>query len=120
MTVQSICPILPSRDLDATRAFWDRLGFRDAGERHDDYLILARDGVELHFFRWPDHDPSQCYVGAYLRVSGPDALDTEWGALNLSETGIPRLIRVEDKPWGMRELAVIDPNGNLIRVGAPS
>jgi hypothetical protein len=40
--------------------------------------------------------------------------------LNLSETGIPRLIRVEDKPWGMRELAVIDPDGNLIRVGAPS
>jgi hypothetical protein len=24
---------------------------------------------------------------------------------------------VEDKPWGMREFAIVDPNGTLIRVG---
>jgi hypothetical protein len=24
---------------------------------------------------------------------------------------------IEDKPWGMREFALVDPNGNLIRVG---
>jgi catechol 2,3-dioxygenase-like lactoylglutathione lyase family enzyme len=119
VTLQSICPILPSCDLDATRAFWGRLGFQDAGEDHDDYLILARDGVELHFFLWPAHDPDQCYAGAYLRVSDPATLDAEWGASDLPTSGIPRLIRVEDKPWGMRELAVIDPDGNLIRVGAP-
>ena len=119
MTLQSICPILPSRDLAATRAFWGQLGFQDAGVDHADYLILARDGVELHFFRWPAHDPASCYAGAYLRVSNPAPLDAEWGALGLPDAGIPRLILVEDKPWGMRELAVIDPDGNLIRVGAP-
>jgi catechol 2,3-dioxygenase-like lactoylglutathione lyase family enzyme len=26
-------------------------------------------------------------------------------------------VRVEDKPWGMRELALVDPDGNLIRAG---
>ena len=30
-----------------------------------------------------------------------------------------RLTAVEDKPWGMREFAVVDPNGNLLRVGRP-
>jgi len=24
---------------------------------------------------------------------------------------------LEDKPWGLREFAVIDPDGNLIRIG---
>jgi hypothetical protein len=24
---------------------------------------------------------------------------------------------LEDKPWGLREFALVDPDGNLIRVG---
>jgi hypothetical protein len=24
---------------------------------------------------------------------------------------------LEDKPWGLREFAVIDPDGNLLRIG---
>jgi uncharacterized glyoxalase superfamily protein PhnB len=24
-----------------------------------------------------------------------------------------------ERPWGMREFAVIDPNGSLLRIGAP-
>ncbi len=117
MTLTAACPILPSRDLAVTQLFWTALGFK--GDRdHADYLILDRDGVELHFFRAPDHDPATCYAGAYLRLMDTAALDAEWGALDLPATGVPRLIRVEDKPWGMRELAVIDPDGNLIRLGA--
>lgn len=118
MTLTTACPILPSRDFAVTRAFWGRLGFACTAE-YPDYLIVQRDGVELHFFLWPDHDPARCYAGAYLRLSDPVALDAEWGPLDLPATGIPRLIRVQDKPWGMRELAVIDPDGNLIRLGCP-
>lgn len=118
MTLQGICPILPSRDLASTRAFWEALGFLHPGEEYPEYLILERDGVELHFFLWPAHDPATCYAGAYIRVPDPDILDSEWGALGMPATGIPRLMRAEDKPWGMREIAVIDPDGNLIRVGA--
>jgi hypothetical protein len=28
-----------------------------------------------------------------------------------------RLDRLEEKPWGMREFAMVDPDGNLIRIG---
>jgi hypothetical protein len=24
---------------------------------------------------------------------------------------------LEDKPWGLREFAVVDPDGNLLRIG---
>ena len=29
--------------------------------------------------------------------------------------GVPRLEPLEEKPWGLREFAVIDPDGNLLR-----
>ena len=28
-----------------------------------------------------------------------------------------RVTAVEDKPWGMHEFTLIDPNGNRIRIG---
>jgi uncharacterized glyoxalase superfamily protein PhnB len=27
---------------------------------------------------------------------------------------------IKDTPWGMREFAVVDPSGNLLRIGTPS
>jgi uncharacterized glyoxalase superfamily protein PhnB len=35
----------------------------------------------------------------------------------LSKSGIPRMDVLEDKPWGLREFAVIDLDGNLLRIG---
>jgi hypothetical protein len=31
--------------------------------------------------------------------------------------GIPRMDAIENKPWGMREFAIVDEDGNLLRVG---
>jgi hypothetical protein len=38
-------------------------------------------------------------------------------ALNLPSEGIPRLTAPVDQPWGMREFTLVDPSGNLVRVG---
>jgi hypothetical protein len=35
----------------------------------------------------------------------------------LPKRGIPRMDAIENKPWGMREFAVFDEDGNLLRVG---
>jgi hypothetical protein len=35
----------------------------------------------------------------------------------LPRTGIPRTEALEEKPWGMREFAVMDVDGNLLRIG---
>ena len=114
--LQKLSPILPAREVPATEAFWQRLGFHtvyiDAS-----YLLMKREGAEVHFFLQKDLDPSTCDHGAYLRPSDINALDAEWAALGLPSLGIPRLERASDKPWGMRELALLDLNGNLIRAG---
>jgi hypothetical protein len=42
----------------------------------------------------------------------------ELAALGLPPIGShPAFAPAEDKPWGMREAALIDPDGNLIRIG---
>ena len=115
-----VAPILPCRDPAAAAAFWNRLGFATHLADPSGYLIVARDGAELHFWQNPALDPAANDAGAYLRPADLDVLDREWAALGLPETGIPRLIRAEAKPWGMRELAVVDPDGNLLRVGVPA
>lgn len=114
---EKLSPILPSKDIVLTEAFWHRLGFETVFRDEAEYLLIKRDGAEVHFFLQPDLNPAANDHGAYLRPSDIDALDAEWARLGLPSKGVPRLMRAEDKPWGMRELALIDLDGNLIRAG---
>ena len=120
---ESAVPILPSCDLDDTLRFYERLGFQNQGAPPDvwDYLIIGRGGIELHFFAMPDLDPLTTYSSCYLRVPDADALHTEWsgvGVLTDPETG-SRLMAPMDTDYGMREFALVDRSGNLVRVGSP-
>lgn len=111
-------PILPARSLRATLAFYARLGFE--GEimgAHDEYAILTRGDLELHFFAHPDVVPAESHAGCYLRVGDVDAIYRAFARAALPGAGIPRMDVIGDKPWGMREFAVVDENGNLLRIG---
>jgi catechol 2,3-dioxygenase-like lactoylglutathione lyase family enzyme len=115
--LDKLSPILPSRDIAATAEFYARIGFAPV-YRDEDYLLVQRDGAELHFFRAPWHDPIASDHGAYLRPDDIDAFSAEVAALGLpSGPAFPRFLPAEDKPWGMREAALWDPDGNLIRAG---
>jgi catechol 2,3-dioxygenase-like lactoylglutathione lyase family enzyme len=112
-------PILPSRDLNETRAFYERLGFHAAGWWPSEfgYAILRRGDLSMHFFSFEDVSPDQNYAQCYWRVNDVDELYAEFRDAGLTIRGTPRLEPVEDKPWGMREFSITDPNGNLVRVG---
>lgn len=110
--LKSTIPVLPSLDLDETIAYYTRLGFK-VWSRHDgDYAILARESQEMHFFLMGHLNPSESFFGCYWRVDDADAFYAE-----LAAAGLQNLYPIEDKPWGMREFAIIDPHGNLIRIG---
>lgn len=99
-------PVLPSRDLDRSAAFYARLGYAVA-HRYPDYAILACDGVEFHLARM-EVEPGRNPAGVYLRVSDADGLARALG------------VAAEDKPWAQREFALSDPDENLVRVGEAS
>jgi catechol 2,3-dioxygenase-like lactoylglutathione lyase family enzyme len=120
MSLECTVPILPARDLRETRAFYERLNFKTVGwwpEAFGGYAILTRDGGELHFFAHPGLAAGENYAGCYWRVIDVDAFYAECRALDLPGAGIPRRTGLENKPWGVREFAIVDPSGNLLRIG---
>ena len=110
-------PILAARDIAETVGFYERLGFavvRLYDAFGPPYLLLRRDDVELHFVHSPETDPQESHGGCYLRRADAQAVYDEWEPLGLGEVHPPR-----DTPWGMREFFLVDPSGNLIRIGTP-
>ena len=117
-------PILPAKDLDATLSFYERLGFENAGGAPSEmnYLIIRRGSVQLHFYGEPDVDPLTTPFSCYVFTEDADALYETWDAVGIPTdpaTGSRLQGPPADTDYGMREFALIDPSGNLIRVGSP-
>ena len=103
-------PILASLDIAETLAFYrDHLGFE--GEAIGDYAIVRRDAMELHFWLARDRIHPE-NTARYIRGGQVPALFGEFSA-----RGVPGLSAFEVKPWHMREFAILDPHGNLLRFG---
>ncbi len=116
--LKSVCPIFPSTNFKRTAEFFQNLGFELAFEYEEEgYLILVRDGVELHYARDPTHEASTSDHSAFVRVENAIELSKSFAKSGLPSGGIPRVGHAENKPWGVCELAVIDPDGNLLRMG---
>ena len=103
-------PILPSRNLEETLAFYERLGFESRGAPIETYryLIIGRGSIELHFWDAPNVDPLTTDASCYIRVRDADALHAEWAAVGIEsdpETG-SRLMAPGDTDYGLREFAL--------------
>jgi len=110
-------PQLPSRNLANTLEFYRRLGFDGFIHSHGGYAILMRGKMELHFFAHARLVPEKSAHCCYLRVANVESIHREFSRAQLPGEGIPRQDALEDKPWGLREFAVVDPDGNLVRIG---
>lgn len=104
-------PVLPSADLARAEGCYSYLGFRVLG-RAEDYLRVARDGIELHFYLAPDHDPFANSAGCYLQIDDPAALRAIWCADGVDCLDVPA-----PAYYGPTVFAVVDPDGNTLRIG---
>lgn len=109
-------PVLPTADLQRTKEWYERhLGFRALPGWHEwEYLILERDGVQLHFrlHKGPVPDAAGSF---YLRVSGDiDALCARMRAEGVDAHDAPK-----DQPYGMREFTAHDADGRHVFIGKP-
>jgi catechol 2,3-dioxygenase-like lactoylglutathione lyase family enzyme len=109
---QKGCPTLAALDMKATLAWYrDKLGFTVALD-YDDYGIVSRDDVEIHFWLCEDRKIAEA-TSAYIRVADINA--AHHAMKHAREGG--RLSDPTDRPYGLVEFEVFDPNGNLLRVG---
>jgi catechol 2,3-dioxygenase-like lactoylglutathione lyase family enzyme len=121
-TAHRLTAILPCNDLDASEAFYQRLGFsRPEADRpasgEDGYRMLSdgRGGflhLTLAVEGWliRGHNP----FGLYLYTEEVDRLAAVFRGQTIERNG------PEDKPWGMYEFSLPDPDETLVRVGWPS
>lgn len=111
-------PILHSADLAAATTFYAGLGFAESA-RWPDYLIVTHPaGIELHVGldravdRWTNG--LSCYI-RFPDAAAARALHDAWAA-----AGVPAPAELR-APWttdyGLLEFALIDLDGNLVRVG---
>lgn len=113
--------ILPCNDLDASEAFYRQLRFARAdasGDPNSTYRILTDGkGGHLHLVDavkgWliPGRNP----FGLYLYTPDVDEL-----AANMADRILEAKRQPEDKPWGMYEFSVSDPDETLVRIGWPT
>jgi hypothetical protein len=112
-------PNLPSRDLQATQAFYARLGFVE-DYRDSSWLILTREGATLEFFPFPELDPATSSFSCCLRLDDVDAFYETCVAAGLPVTsqGWPRLHAPKREASGLRIGALIDLDASLLRLVA--
>jgi catechol 2,3-dioxygenase-like lactoylglutathione lyase family enzyme len=115
--ITKACPTFPTADVTkAAEWYRDKLGFKIASLYPDHgYAIVHRDDIELHFWKCDDRQAAE-NTSAYFRLDDIEGLHQSM--LKAKEGG--RIGEVQDRPWGMREFYVWDPDGNLLKFGVPA
>lgn len=111
-----INPKLPMRDKAITREYYlHKLGFQEFGSvDFDDYLMVEKDSVQIHFFKFKELDPKENYGQVYIRTDSIKKL-YQW-ALDKG-IGIHPNGHLQTKPWGQMEFSLLDPDNNLVTFG---
>ena len=140
-------PILPTASVERIVRFWGGLGFstevwEDDGGYAWVYPGADREGISIDYSLTDGLDPFTSAGMTYLTVPDADAVYAAIAATGmvppaLDDEGLPRrstrelrgdwrsgrslarMTRPIDQVWGKRELALFDPDNNLIRIGSP-
>ena len=112
----NIHPKLPMRNKQVTKDFYiNKLGFKNVGStEYDDYLMVEKDMIQIHFFTFKTLDPKENYGQVYIRT---DNIEAYYRTLIANKTAIHPNGKLESKPWGQKEFSVLDPDNNLLTFG---
>ncbi len=108
--LEGVAPFLRVRDARASVEWYGRLGFEQEWEHRFEpglpLFVSVRRGPARLFLSEHTGDARPNTL-VYLYVIDVDAVAAEFGVV------------VETAPWRMREVELVDPDGNRIRLGAP-
>lgn len=114
----AIHPKLPMRNKTVTKDYYiNQLGFTSIGSAEwDEYLMVEKDLVQIHFFAFPALDPKENDGQIYIRTNDIEGL-YQWMLKNnivIHPNG-----KLAAKPWGQKEFSLLDPDNNLLTFGQP-
>ncbi len=111
-----IHPKLPMRNKIITKDYYlNKLEFEEFGnEEHEGYLMVQKEGIQIHFFEFKNLDPKQNYAQVYIRT---DAIETFYQQLLDKKIPIHPNGRLQIKPWRQKEFSLLDPDSNLLTFG---
>ena len=111
-----INPKLPMRNKAITRDYYiNKLGFQEFGKADfDDYLMVEKDNIQIHFFLFKKLDPKENYGQVYVRT---DNIDQLYRSLIEKKIAIHPNGSLQVKPWGQKEFSLLDPDNNLLTFG---
>lgn len=111
-----IHPKLPMRNKAATKAYYiGQLGFQElGGPGYDQYLMVRKEEIEIHFFEFKDLDPQQNYGQVYIRTNDIAAY---YQSLLVNNIAIHPNGHLQLQPWGQQEFSLLDPDNNLLTFG---
>ncbi|MNS05226.1 Bleomycin resistance protein [compost metagenome] len=112
----AINPKLPMRNKAITKEFYvNQLGFEEFGSADfDGYLMVEKDGIQIHFFEFVAIDPKENYGQVYIRTDNIDKLYQTFldHKISIHPSG-----HLQIKPWGQKEFSILDPDSNLLTFG---
>lgn len=112
--LQVAIPKLPMRNKMKTVDFYqNQLGFEVLGD-YDNYLLIRKDKIELHFFEFNLLDPNENDGQVYIRVTEIEKL---YKSLLDNTVTIHPNGHLDVKPWGQKEFSLLDPDNNLLTFG---
>jgi hypothetical protein len=112
----AINPKLPMRNKAITRDYYiNKLGFREVGSTdYDEYLMIQKDNIEIHFFEFKELNPKENYGQAYIRTNEIDKL---YQSMLNNKVSIHPNGSLQIKPWQQKEFSLLDPDNNLLTFG---
>ena len=111
----SAVPIIPAQDVEASTVWYrDLLGF-DVFHTEREYGIVGRGETWIHFWGPSGIPPEESNTMIRVGVRGIDDL---YRQCQVQEIVHPNA-SLEEKPWGFREFAVTDHDGNLVTFFEP-
>ncbi|MDH4473954.1 MAG: VOC family protein [Fluviicola sp.] len=112
----SVHPKLPMRNKAITHDYYvNQLGFDVFGNADfEDYLMVQKDAIQLHFFLFKELDPKENYGQVYIRTND---IDTVYQSLLDQHISIHPNGSLQLKPWGQKEFSLLDPDHNLLTFG---
>src|SRR6476661_4917986 len=111
-----IHPKLPMRDKAATKDFYlNKLDFQQFGSAdYDEYLMVQKDNIQIHFFEFKELDPKENYGQVYIRTNDIEKL---YQSMLDKKVSIHPTGDLQTKPWRQREFSLLDPDNNLLTFG---